>query len=108
MPHDSPPASTASATPQRPTDFGAVALAFAAALTALWLTADFSQRLGIHLPRRIEQNLSNFIFDFGFIWDLFTLLFVILGLFRRGSSRRLALLGLGVLVLPWILLPLLG
>jgi hypothetical protein len=55
-------------------------------------------RMGLPLSKRVEQNLSNFIFDFGFAVDVFLLLLCIVGLIQPGG-RRAALLALAVVVL---------
>ncbi|HSV14886.1 MAG TPA: hypothetical protein VLI90_11540 [Tepidisphaeraceae bacterium] len=90
--------------PARKTNFGAVALAFAAALVLPMIVGEIAMRFRLPLPRNIEQNVSDFIFDYGFIWFLFTLLFIVIGLTRRGSSRRCAPVALGLLLISVLLL----
>lgn len=81
---------------RRRTNFGAIAVALSAIFSLLIVLA------GV-LPHKsrsddLEQQISNFIFDFGFSYMLITLVLIVVGLFRRGSSRWLSLLAL---VLPF-------
>jgi hypothetical protein len=88
------------AEPKPRTHFGALALLLSATIGGLELVEILFY---FHLKHDVRQRISNFIFDCGFPFSVLCLVVAFVGCFRPGRSRRLSLVAIGVLVLPWIL-----
>lgn len=89
------------------TRWGCIALGASLVLNLPMLVAEFMSRAGLHLPRRIDDNLSYLIFDFGLVTDVFALFTGLLGIFQGGRSRRAGIAGIVIAVVAWLVLGLL-
>jgi hypothetical protein len=63
------------------------------------IVATVAMALGLNRRGDIGYRASNFIFDFGAILILLTVIFSIVGFRQGGESRRLALVGIAILVI---------
>jgi hypothetical protein len=61
------------------------------------IVATVAQALGLNHRGDVGYRASNFIFDFGAILILLTVIFSIVGFRQGGESRRLGLIGMAIL-----------
>jgi hypothetical protein len=84
-------------------NFGALALLLAAAITVPMLMSDYLPRFGFRLPQRMEENLGVIVFDFGILLDLLILVLASVGITQGGRNRWFGVGAILLAALPWLL-----
>ncbi len=89
------------------TSFGIVALVLGALLNVPLLLCELLPRVGIHLPRQIDENIGLVFFDLGVVIDLLVLALGLFGVAQGGRNRWAGALAIVLAILPWIIIKLL-